>query len=66
MLHPFEKHQQLLHRHAPSFIRHVRDTFRKQTLSAVQAAAQLDLSLSRFYALATAYNPARARKSQPL
>ena len=66
MLHPFEKHQQLIHRHAPSFIRHVLDTFRKQTLSAVQAAAQLDLSLSRFYALATAYNTARVRKPQPL
>jgi len=61
-----EKYQQLIHRHAPSFIRYVLDTFRKNTLSAVQAAAQLDLSLSRFYALATAYNTARARKPQPL
>ena len=42
------------------------DTFRKNTLSAVQAAAPLDFSVSRFYALATAYNTARARKSQPL
>jgi len=66
ILHPFEKHQQLIHRHAPSFIRYVLDTFRKNTLSAVQAAAQLDLSLSRFYALATAHNTARARKPQPL
>ena len=66
VLNPFEKHQQLIHRHAPSFIRYVLDTFRRNTLSAVQAAAQLDLSVSRFYALATAYHTARARKSQPL
>jgi hypothetical protein len=63
---PFEKHQQLIHRHAPSFIRHVLDTFRKHTRSAVQAAAQLDRSPSRLYALATAYNTARARKQPPL
>ena len=66
MLHPFEKPPQLSHPHAPSFIRYVLDTFRNNTLRAVQAAAQLDLSGSRFYALATAYNTARARQSQPL
>ncbi len=66
MLHVFEKHQQLIHRHAPSFIRHVLDTFRQHTLSAVQAAAQLGLSPSRLYALSTAYNTARARKQAPL
>jgi hypothetical protein len=30
----FEKHQQLLHRHAPSFIRAVLDRFRQRTLTA--------------------------------
>jgi hypothetical protein len=40
----FEKYQQLVHRHAPSFIRHVLDGFRQHTLSAVQAAARLGLS----------------------
>ena len=62
----FEKHQQLRHRHAPSFIRHVLDRFRLHTLSAAQAAAQLSLSPSRLYALATAYNTARARKQGSL
>ena len=51
----FEKHQQLLHRHAPSFIRHVLDAFRQGTLSAAEAADQLGLSRSRLYALATEY-----------
>jgi hypothetical protein len=59
-----EKYQQLIHRHAPSFIRHVLDAFRQHTLSAGQAAAQLGLSPSRLYALSTAYNTARARKPQ--
>jgi len=62
----FEKHQQLLHRHAPAFIRHVLDAFRQRILSADQAAEQLSLSPSRLYALATAYNTARARKVSPL
>jgi hypothetical protein len=66
ILRVFEKHQQLIHRHAPSFIRHVLDAFRQRTRSAVEAAAQLGLSPSRLYALATAYNTARARKHQPL
>ena len=65
-LHVFEKHQQLFHRHAPAFIRHVLDSFRQRTLSAAQAAEQLSLSPSRLYALATAYNTARARKQPPL
>jgi hypothetical protein len=62
----FEKHQQLIHRHAPSFIRHVLERFRQQTLDPAQATSQLGLSRSRLYALATAYNTARARKQQPL
>ena len=62
----FEKHQQLIHRHAPSFIRHVLERFRQHTLDAAQAGAQLGLSRSRLYALASAYNTARARKQKPL
>jgi hypothetical protein len=58
----FEKHQQLLHRHAPSFIRHVLDAFRQRTLNASEAAAQLGLSPSRLYALATEHLRARAQK----
>ena len=58
----FEKHQQLRHRHAPSFIRHVLDTFWQGTLSASEAAEQLGLSRSRLYGLATAYLCARAQK----
>ena len=65
-LHVFEKYQQLIHRHAPAFIRHVLDTFRQHTRSAAQAAAQLGLTPSRLYALSTAYNSARARKPSPL
>ena len=64
--HVLEKYQQLTHRHAPSFIRHVLDAFRQHTRTAVQAAAQLGLSPSRLYALSTAYNTARARKQPPL
>jgi len=62
----FEKHQQLIHRHAPSFIRHVLERFRQHSLNAALAAAELGLSRSRLYALATAYNSARARKQPPL
>jgi len=62
----FEKHQQLIHRHAPAFIRHVFERFRLHTLDAAQATDQLGLSRSRLYALATAYNTARARKQAPL
>ncbi len=42
------------------------ERFRLHTLDAAQAAVQLGLSRSRLYALATAYNSARARKQQPL
>ncbi len=66
ILHVFEKHAQLIHRHAPSFIRHVLERFRLHSLNAPQAAAQLGLSRSRLYALATAYNTARARRQRPL
>jgi len=66
ILRVFEKHQQLIHRHAPSFIRHVLEHFRRRSLSAAQATSQLGISRSRLYALATAYNPARARKRLPL
>jgi hypothetical protein len=62
----FEKHQQLVHRHAPTFIRHVLERFRLHTLDAAQATDQLGLSRSRLYALATAYNSARARPQAPL
>jgi len=65
-LRVFEKHQPLFHRHAPAFIRQVLDSFRQRTLSADQAAEQLSLSPSRLYALATAYNTARARQQSPL
>ena len=58
----FEKHQQLRHRHAPSFIRHVLDTFWQGTLSASEAAEQLGLSRSRLYGLAAAYLCARTQK----
>ena len=58
----FEKHQQLRHRHAPSFIRHVLDAFGQQALNATEAAEQLGLSPSRLYALSTAYLRDRAQK----
>ena len=66
ILRVFEKHQQLIHRHAPSFIRHVLEGFRTRILNAAQACDQLGLSPSRLYALSTAYNTARSRKQQPL
>ena len=40
--------------------------FRQHTLNAAQATGQLGLSRSRLYALATAYNTARARQQPPL
>jgi hypothetical protein len=58
----FEKHQQLRHRHAPSFIRHVLDAFGQQALNATEAAEQLGLSPSRLYALSTAYLRTRAQR----
>ena len=63
ILSAFEKHQQLHHRHAPTFIRHVLAAFRQHTLTPTQAATELGLSRSRLYTLATAYNTARAKKS---
>jgi hypothetical protein len=62
----FEKLQQLRHRHAPSFIRHVLDAFGQQALNATEAAEQLGLSPSRLYALSTAYLRARAQKRESL
>ena len=53
--YPLEKYQQLLQRHAPSFIRHVLSAFHKRTLTAPEAADQLGVSRSRLYRLATAY-----------
>jgi hypothetical protein len=50
-----ENYQQLIHRHAPSFIRHVLAAFRKHSVTAVEAAEQLDLSPSRLYALQADY-----------
>jgi hypothetical protein len=58
----FEKHQQLIHRHAPSFSRDVLDRFRQRTLTADQATDPLGISPSRRCALATAYLRARAKK----
>ncbi|MEI7902952.1 MAG: hypothetical protein WCK89_22130 [bacterium] len=62
--HPHEKYQQLLHRHAPSFIRHVLEAFRLRTLTTTEAADQLGLSRSRLYALSTEYLLAYARQQQ--
>ena len=58
-----EKYQQLHHRHAPTFIRHVLAALRQRSLTSAQAAAELGLSRRRLYARATAYNTARAQKS---
>jgi hypothetical protein len=54
-LFAFEKHQQLIHRHAPAFIRDVLDRFRQHHLTVAQATDQLGISPSRLYALATTY-----------
>jgi len=62
-IYALEKHQQLLHRHAPSFIRHVLDGFRDLRLSAAEAADQLEISRSRLYALRTDYLRACANKT---
>jgi hypothetical protein len=56
----------LLHRHAPSFIRHVLDAFRKLRLNATEAADRLEISRSRLYALRTEYLQACARRSAHL
>lgn len=57
----FENHQQLVHRHAPSFIRHVLNAFRQRTLNATAAAEQLGVSPSRLYTLSTEFMRARAQ-----
>ena len=57
-----EKYQQLSHRHAPSFIRHVLAAFRLHSLTAADAAETLGLSRSRFYTLSSAYLRACAQK----
>jgi len=57
-----EKYQQLSHRHAPPFIRHVLASCRHHSLTASEAAAQLGVALSRFYTLFTDYLRACARK----
>ena len=62
----FEKRQQLLHRHAPSFIRHILEAFRKRSLTVAEAAAELSISRSRLYALSTAYLHARSKKQESL
>jgi hypothetical protein len=66
ILRVFEKYQQLIHRHAPTFIRHVLERFRLRALNMAKATSQLGISRSRLYALATAYNTDRARKQPPL
>lgn len=63
---PLEKHQQLIHRHAPAFIRHVLAAFRKRSLTAVVAAEQLGLSPSRLYALYADYLKACAKGREDL
>jgi hypothetical protein len=62
----FEKHQQLIHRHAPSFLRHVLERFRQHAFDAAQAASQPGPSRRRLDTSATACNTARARTQQPL
>ena len=59
---PHEKQQQLAHRHAPFFVRHILDHYRRSLLKASEAAAQLGVSRSRFHALASAFLLARARR----
>jgi len=66
ILRVFEKHQQLIHRQAPAFIRHVLDSFAQGAVNASQAADQLGLSRSRLYALSTDYLRARAQKQSSL
>jgi hypothetical protein len=61
-----KKHQQLLHRHPPAFIRQVLEAFRKQKVSASEAGTQLGLSRSRLYVLLTGYLRSRANKQTHL
>lgn len=62
----YEKYQQLCHRHAIPFIRHVLEAFRQHTLTAAQAAQQLELSRSRFHVLFCDYLRAHAQKKTHL
>jgi hypothetical protein len=62
----FEKHQQLLHRDADSFVRHILEKFCRRNLTATEAGQQLSLSSSRLYALATDYRRARSKKQEHL
>lgn len=62
--YPLENYQQLSHRHAPAFIRHVLAAFRQQSLTATAAAQQLGLSRSRFYTLRTDYLRACSAKKE--
>jgi hypothetical protein len=50
ILRVFEKHQQLIHRPAPSCRRHVLEHFRQHSLNAAQATGQLGLSRGRLCA----------------
>jgi hypothetical protein len=49
----YEKHPQLLHRHATAFVRHVLKLFRQNQLTGAEAADQLGLSRSRLYVLSS-------------
>jgi hypothetical protein len=61
-----EKYQQLIHRHGAPFVRHVLKAFQKHTLTAVEAADQLNLSRSRLYVISAEYLRECAQKNQPL
>ena len=50
-----ENYQQLSHRHAPAFVRHVLAAFRRRSLTAPEAADQLGLSRSRLYTVYADY-----------
>ena len=50
-----EKYQQLIHRHAAPFIRDVLKRFRDLSLTAAQAAAELQVSQRHFYSLRHRY-----------
>jgi len=61
-----EKYPQLSNRHAPSFIRHLLAAFRQHSLTATEAAQQLDVTSSPLYTLSTIYLRACARKKAHL
>jgi hypothetical protein len=52
----------LIHRHAARFIRHLLQQFRAGAISAAAAAAELEISLRRFYGLWHSYLQAVARR----